>query len=92
MPIKKMNPNTKVTLTVRQVEQMRKQASNRAIKIMSYFPMWVLRTKFGFGRKRIEQYMQEFNELMDSYTRDYVKLEDIVQALKDEVGVEWEDE
>lgn len=92
MPINKMNPNRKVTLTVRQIEQMRKEASNRSIKIMSYFPMWVLRTKFGFGRKRIERYMKEFNELMDSYTKDYVSLADIVEALKDEVGVEWEDE
>lgn len=90
--IKKMNPNRKVTLTVKQIEQMRKEASNRAISIMSYFPVWVLRTKFGFGRKRIERYMGEFADLMDSYNKDYVKLEDIAQALKDEVGVEWEDE
>lgn len=87
---KKLNPNRKVTMTVREIEKMKKETTNTAIQITNYFPLWVLRTKFGFGKKRLIRYMTEYHDLLDSYNKDYVSLLDIAEQLEKEVNVEWE--
>lgn len=88
---KKLNRNQKITITVKELEKIKENATIKAIDITSYFPAWVLRTKFGFGSKRIARFMSEYADLLDSYNKGYVNVTDIAQALRDEVGVEWKE-
>lgn len=62
-------------------------ATNTAVKITHLFPLWVLRTKFGFGEKRLRRFMAEYADLLDSYNRDYVTLPDIAQQLDKETNI-----
>ena len=51
---------------------------------------WVLHSKLGYGKKRLEQFKNWFNDEADSIDRDYITWGDIRAALKKEIGVETE--
>ena len=47
----------------------------------------VLHDKFGFGKKRIDRFLDEYKELLDSYERGYISADDLNMVLHEEVGV-----
>ena len=47
----------------------------------------VLHDKFGFGKKRINKFLDEYKELLDSYERGYISADDLNMVLNEEVGV-----
>lgn len=50
-------------------------------------PMLVLRDKYGFGKKRLERFLDQVLDVYDLFNKDYLTLEDIHQALYDETGI-----
>lgn len=84
---KKLNPNRKVTMTVKEINQLKKRTTNKALSIVNYFPMWVLRTKYGFGEKRIKEYMKHYHDLLEAYNEGYIDLVDIAKMLEKEVNI-----
>lgn len=72
------------------LQQIKKQATSEAVDtaflIMLAMPMLVLRDKYGFGKIRLERFMDQVLEVYDSFNKDYLTLDDMHQALKDEVG------
>lgn len=65
-------------------EKAIEKASNYSLAV----PMMILRDNFGFGKKRLLEFYNEFLELYDSVDKDYLDLEDIVKTIKEETGVE----
>jgi hypothetical protein len=79
-------------MTVKELEKVKRDATNIAVKITHLFPLWVLRTKFGFGEKRLRRFMAEYADLLDSFNKDYVSLPDIAQQLEKETGIRLDEE
>lgn len=79
------------TLTVAQIEQMKKEATmdatKRAFLMMMGFPLLTLRDKFGFGKKRLNQFMDKMLDLYEAYENDYVDLDDLNNTILEETGV-----
>ena len=47
----------------------------------------VLHDKHGFGKKRLEKVSSQINDLMDSYNKGYINLEDLNSTLHEETGI-----
>ena len=47
-----------------------------------------LRTKFDFGSARIERWIDEINDLKESYEKGYISVQDLQQTIKEETGIE----
>lgn len=61
---------------------------NQLMQIVTTVPMWVLRTKYGYGRDRLNKFIIEFNELVDSINSGYLDFDDIITTLKEEVDID----
>lgn len=67
------------------------EGQQEALNIVNMIPLIVLRDKYGFGKKRMTEYINYYLETIEAYNEDYLKLEDIVKVLKEEVGIDLED-
>ncbi len=56
-------------------------------KVNMLLALTVLHDKYGFGSKRIERFLKEYKELLDSYERGYISPDDLNSVLWEEVGV-----
>ena len=79
------------TLTQAQIDQMKKEVSMEATKkafiMMMGFPLLTLRDKFGFGKERLNRFMDKMLDLYEAYEMDYVDLDDLNDTIMDETGV-----
>lgn len=79
------------TLTVAQIEQIKKDATMEATKkaflMMMGFPLLTLRDKFGFGKARLNRFMENMLNLYEAYENDYVDLDDLNNTILEETGV-----
>ena len=68
------------------------QKNNRLImaaeKANLILTIMVLHDKFQFGTKRLEKFLKEYWELLDSYERGYFKMAELEAAIKEETGIE----
>ena len=79
-----------ITLTHKEIEKMKQQATNHAAAIINLMPLLILRDKFGFGRVRLERYLEHYSEMADAFYKGYLNLKDIEKVMTDEVGLEFE--
>ena len=79
------------TLTQAQIDQMKKEVSMEATKkaflMMMGFPLLTLRDKFGFGKERLNRFMDKMMDLYEAYEMDYVDLADLDRTIMEETGV-----
>ena len=79
------------TLTQAQIDQMKKEVSMEATKkafiMMMGFPLLTLRDKFGFGKERLNRFMEKMLDLYEAYEMDYVDLDDLNDTIMKETGV-----
>lgn len=79
-------------LTWEQIEDIKLKATSEAMdfafKQMMLLPLMVLRDKYGYGAKRLEEFIDNVADMLDSYNRGYLDLGDIEQTLKEETGIE----
>ena len=68
-------------------ERVRKESIRFALTMMLGFPIMVLRDKYGFGRARLEQFVDHVEYLYDSFERGYITLEDLRDTIHAETGV-----
>lgn len=61
---------------------------NQLMQIVTTVPLWVLRTKFGYGKERLARFIEEYNELVDSINNGYLDFDDIITTLKEEVDID----
>lgn len=78
-----------------QIDNLKSSATSEAIKFASYQFMYlslmILRDKYGFGKKRLGDFVESVVELMDSVQKDYLTLDDMKNAIYDETGVTLEE-
>lgn len=75
------------------IEEINKKAASEAVDIgfalMLALPVYILKKKWGFGRKRIERFTDQIIHEYEEYISEgYVSLEDMHQYIKDETGIE----
>lgn len=83
--------NEKVTLTRKEVDELKRGSTDRALNLIIGFPMLILRDKFGFGSKRLTDFHSEFVKLTEAYNKGYISLTDIWDTLEKETGLKFED-
>jgi len=64
------------------------EAIDKAFILMLGLPVLTMRDKFGFGPKRLERLTDEVLELYDSFNKGYLTLDDILETIKEETGLE----
>ena len=78
-------------LTSEQIEQIKKETTDKTLEIafslMLGIPLMVLRDKYGFGKKRMNEYIDYALETYDSFNKGYFTLEDVEKMLREEVEV-----
>lgn len=81
------------TLNGQQIEQLKYQATNEAINksmvMVLYISIMTLRDN-GFGKKRLERFVEDWFELLDGVQKDYLDFEDMINTIKEETGFEIE--
>ena len=100
LPVKRMSEANKrkmlkqaqktemVTISRAELERMEMRWTRRAFTKTLYFSIMALRDGFGFGKERLERFTTKFFSHYLAYTHDYVSLEDMHKAIKDETGFE----
>lgn len=89
---KKQLKNRPVTITAKEREKIHRKATKNAVAITQLFPLWVLRTKYNFGEKRLREFMAHYAELTEAFNKGYVTLPDIAQQLEKETGIRLDEE
>ena len=78
-------------LTWNQIEDIKRKATSEAMdfafKQMMLIPLMVLRDKYGYGAKRLEDFIENVADMLDSYNRGYLDLDDIKKTLEEETGI-----
>ena len=79
------------TLTQAQLDEKLKavemQATKKGFVMMMGFPLLTLRDKFGFGKERLNRFMDKMMDLHEAYELDYVDLDDLDRTIMEETGV-----
>ena len=85
------------TLTRSQIQQMKKDCTEEAVdtafKLMLCILTMVIHDKFSKIMKkegRLETFVDLVLDLYDSYNRDFIKLEELEECLKEEAGLSFE--
>ena len=84
------------TLTQEQIDKIKedaiKEASDTAFLLMLAIPVMVLHDKWWekTASKRCPQFVDQCLDLFDSFSKDYVTLDDLKQCLQEESGIKLE--
>lgn len=82
---KGMNPALARMTQIRK-DNMLISAAGKANMIIS---LMVLHDKFGYGEKRLNKFIDEYQKQLDAYNSGYVEsVNDFTEALKEECGIE----
>lgn len=83
--------NATYTLRNEDVTRIKQDAAQEAVytafTMMLGLPVIVLRDKYGWGKKRLSDFMDYVLELYDSFEKDYVTLDDLWDTIEKETGV-----
>lgn len=58
-----------------------------AHKLAMLLVLTVLHDKHGFGTKRLEKVLEEVNDLLDSFNKGYISIDDLNGTLHEETGI-----
>ena len=85
--MKRKNMNPALARMTRIVEQNKLiAAAGKANMIIS---LMVLHDKFGYGEKRLNKFIDEYQKQLDAYNSGYVeRVSDFTTVLKEECGIE----
>jgi len=81
----------KKRFTAKDIKQIELESQYKSMKIMtqgltSAF-LLILHDKFGFGHKRCTKLLNELYELMDSVDKNYLTLDDMKNAVEEELDI-----
>lgn len=77
-----------IKITNEERKRMKKEAVREATEIASLFDLWILRTKYGFGEKRLKSFIEHRKELVEAFEQGYITLKDIEKQLKEEANIQ----
>ena len=73
--------NKPVELTPKQIEKLKAEATSKAAEVVNLIPLLVLKDKFGFGKVRLERYLNYYSEAIDAFNKGYLDLDDVQEVL-----------
>lgn len=68
-------------------EDALKDVAKKTVPLALYASLDVLKTKYGFGKKRLRAFAEYVFEIYDGLNRDYVGFDDIAEAIQRETGI-----
>lgn len=81
-------------LSIDQIHQIKQNAAAEALEqafvLMMGLPMMALRDEFEFGKKRLERFSDKVLDLYDSFNKDFITLQDVIDCVYEETGVKFE--
>ena len=83
---KKVNPNRRPA-TVADVRRAKKQGETNSLTVVWAIFFRTMRDKEGYGTARLQRLWSECRELADAIASGEVKVQDIVDSLRDEDGI-----
>lgn len=78
-----------IQLTRKEYEALKEAERMNAANIVNLIPLLILRDKFGFGKARLERYLEYFQEAVDSLNSGYLDLKDVQKVMMDEVKIKF---
>lgn len=84
-------------LTSYEIQDIKRKIYERTIMSIKGSALWALRTKFGFGRKRLLQFLKEFDSVAEDFVigknppkdgYDGLQLEDVLYQIRYETGID----
>jgi hypothetical protein len=60
---------------------------NSAYKAFMLLGLMALRDEFKFGSERMKRYVDKMHDLLDSYNKGYISIEDLNQTIYEEIGI-----
>lgn len=83
--------NATYTLRNEDVTRIKQDAAQEAIDkafvLMLGLPMIALHDKYGWGKKRLSDFMNHVLEQYDSFNKNFITLDDLRNAIEKETGV-----
>lgn len=80
-----------LNLTAEQFEAFKQEQTRKttytSLILMLGIPLMVLRDKHGFGKKRLENFIEDSIELLDSFDKGYITFDDLQDTIYEETGV-----
>lgn len=74
-------------------EKLRQEAVDTAFITALAVPIYVLRHKYGFGKKRLSEFLDQVLTQYECISTDHVSLQDMRDLILEETGVEvWDTE
>ena len=72
-------------------EGLKEEMGTQAIRVVIFVSLLILRDKRGFGKKRLQDFMFEFAEQIECLKKGYVSLEDMINVIQEETGLDIKD-
>lgn len=85
---KKINRNHKFTMTVDEIENIRRTSVTEAVRITHYFPLFVLKEKFNFRQKRLHRFQVQYVDMWNTYNNSDLDLTIIAKLLYAKSGIQ----
>lgn len=83
---RKLNKET-IQLTRKDYETLKEAERMNAAEIINLIPLIILRDKFGFGKVRLERYLNHYQEAVESLNEGYLDLKDVERVMLEEVKI-----
>ena len=88
---KKLNRET-IQLTRKDYDALKEAERMNAANIINLIPLIILRDKFGFGKVRLERYLNHYQEAIESLNEGYLDLKDVERVMLEEVKIGFYEE
>lgn len=76
-----------IHLTRKEYDALKEAERMNATNIVNLIPLLILRDKFGFGKVRLERYLEHYQDAVDSLNKGYLDLKDVERVMLDEVKI-----
>lgn len=88
---KKLSRET-IQLTRKDYETLKEAERTNAANIINLIPLIILRDKFGFGKVRLERYLNHYGEAIEAFNQGYLDLNDVKEVLLTENKIRFMNE
>lgn len=93
---KNKTPTPTYTVTYEEIQKYIRQgyekgyqdAIEKASQYSMAVPVMALRDEFGFGKKRLDKFLESYMKLYDAIEEGYLNLDDIIETVNEETSVE----
>lgn len=94
-PTKQMKKKLKqqpITMTPAQLNKLKSEATEHALKVIIGFSMLAIRDEFGFGHDRLMKFHKKFFDISEAYNEGYISTHDVWSTIEKETGIQFDTE